>query len=109
MPAVGRHLRPRASRRQPLSTASARSSTARRTQRCNRLPIVCRGGQRAGSSFQAAPARHSHQSACNIASVDHSLGRPVRAGGSMASIIEARRVVAFARTTSLIAGPYRRR
>jgi hypothetical protein len=37
-------------------------------------------------------------------SVDHDLGRPVRAGGSMASIVAARRTVAFARTTSLIAG-----
>src|SRR5687768_7870134 len=41
--------------------------------------------------------------------VDHSLGRPVRAGGSRASIMVAKRMVALARTVSLIAGAYRRR
>jgi hypothetical protein len=35
--------------------------------------------------------------------VGHSRGRPVRAGGSMASMV-ARRTVAFARTASLMAG-----
>jgi len=36
--------------------------------------------------------------------VGHSRGRPVRAGGSMASMVVARRTVAFARTASLMAG-----
>jgi hypothetical protein len=36
--------------------------------------------------------------------VDHSRGRPVLGGGSMASMMLARRTVAFARTVPLIAG-----
>jgi hypothetical protein len=87
-----------------LSTARARSSTPRRTQRSRRLPIVCRGGWSVGSSFQADPARHRHHSACSIVNVDHDLGRPVRAGGSSASIVVASRTVAPARTASLIVG-----
>ena len=39
-----------------------------------------------------------------MVSVDHSRGRPVRAGGSIMSIIVARRTVAFARTACSIAG-----
>jgi len=42
-------------------------------------------------------------------SIGQTLGRPVLAGASMASIIVARRVIAFARTTSLSAGAYGRR
>ena len=71
--------------------------------------MVCRGGYEAGNSFHAEPARPSHHSAWSMVSVDHDLGRPVRARGSMASIVAARRTVAFARTTSLIAGAERRR
>src|SRR5919206_1279313 len=63
----------------------------------------------AGNSFHAEPARHSHHSAWSMVRVDHSRGRPVRAGGSMASIVAARRTVAFARTASLMAGAYLRR
>jgi hypothetical protein len=36
--------------------------------------------------------------------VDHSRGRPVLAGGSIASMVLARRTVAFARTVLLMAG-----
>jgi len=66
--------------------------------------MVCRGGQGPGSSFQAEPARHSHHKACSITSVDQSRGRPVRAGGSIRSIVAARRVIALLRTTCSIAG-----
>jgi hypothetical protein len=96
--------RPRARRRQALRTASARSSTPSRTHRSRRLPIVCRGGQVAGSSAQAAPARHSHHSASSMLRVDHSRGRPVLAAGSIASMVLAKRTVAFARMASLMAG-----
>jgi hypothetical protein len=44
MPALGGRLRPRARRRQPLSTASPRSSTSSLTHRSKRLPMVCHGG-----------------------------------------------------------------
>src|SRR4051812_30502734 len=44
-----------------------------------------------------------------MVSVDHSRGRPVRAGGSIASMVASRRIVAFARTASSIAGAERRR
>jgi hypothetical protein len=57
-----------------------------------------------GSSAHAAPARHSHHSAWRMVGVDHGRGRPVRAGGSMASMVVARRTVALARTASLMAG-----
>jgi hypothetical protein len=66
--------------------------------------MVWRGGWSAGRSFQAAPARHSHHSACSITSVDQSLGRPVPAGGSIASMMAARRASAFARTIWSMAG-----
>jgi hypothetical protein len=36
--------------------------------------------------------------------VDHSRGRPVLAGGSIASMVLAKRTVAFARMASLMAG-----
>jgi hypothetical protein len=66
--------------------------------------MACRGGSISGSSFQAAPARHSHHSACSITSVDQSRGRPVAQGGSIASIVAARRVIALVRTIRSIAG-----
>src|SRR4051794_33815485 len=109
MPAEGRRLRPRTRRGQPFSTARARSSAPSRTQRSSRLPIVRRGGQEPRSSFHAAPARHSRHSAWSMVRVDHRRGRPVLAGGSIASMVAARRTVVFARTTSLMAGAYRRR
>ena len=57
-----------------------------------------------GSSAQAAPARHNHHSASSMVRVDHCRGRPVLAGGSIASMVVARRTVAFARTVLLMAG-----
>ena len=59
--------------------------------------------QPAGSSAQAAPARHSHHNARSTVRIDHSRGRPIRAGGR-ASMVASRQTVAFARTTSSIAG-----
>jgi hypothetical protein len=71
--------------------------------------MVCRGGWIPGSSFLAAPARHSHHGACGIASVDRSRGRPAARGGSLASIVAAGRVIASVRTRRSIAGAARRR
>jgi hypothetical protein len=66
----------------------------------DRLPR--RAGAREQRPGRAGPAQPPQR--LELVRVDHSRGRPVLAGGSIASMVVARRTVAFARTVSLMAG-----
>src|SRR4051794_6898252 len=107
--AVGRRLRPRASRRQATRIARARSSTASSRQRRSRLQTVVKGGNAAGSRRQVQPSRARCHKAWSMISVDQTRSRPTFGCGSSASIVRTGRTIIPCRDTSWIAGAYLRR
>jgi hypothetical protein len=98
MPAEGRRLRPRQAE---ASIEHGKCAVEHAESHPALQAAADRLARWAGTQEQRrryAPARHSHQSARSMVSVDHSRRRPVQAGGSIASMVVARRTVAFART-----------
>jgi hypothetical protein len=70
----------------------------------SRLQTVWCGGEPGGSRRQARSSRATCHKACSMIKVGQTRGRPTGAGGSIASIVTARRTSMPCRTISCIAG-----